>query len=56
MHGSRKFWQRVSNSDDVFSFFFSVVVVVVVVYLVDSREVPNTTNRGPSLNAGLVAL
>ena len=36
--------------------FFFLVVVVVVVYLVDSREVPNTNNRGPSLNAGLVAL
>ena len=43
MHGSRKFFQRVSNFD-------------VVLFLVD-EWIPNTTEiyEGPTLNAGLVA-
>ena len=46
---SRKFFQRVTNFD------FFVVVVVVVVLVDERREDPNTTIRGPTLNAGLVA-
>ena len=68
MRGSRKFFQRGSNSDNVFFFVFLVA---------EGKEDPNTTKSGPSsarqrsatlmafrwraddgptLNAGLVAL
>ena len=64
MRGSRKFWQRGSNSDVFFFFFF---------FFDEGKEDPNSTKTGhnrpanetpfrwradddPTLNAGLVAL